>query len=306
MNKKDNIPIYGVTMGSFFCTWPSIYQYQLFLFWKSKSRFLYFCSCIISILFSYVVAKLCMELLLPMLFDGKSNFFIDNGAFNLVISIFGFCSPFGIRNLLEKEGQENPYIDSDTYVADLCLTKRKIQFDRSFVKQYHYEILSSAKKFRLSAELLKTVIELERINRGSWYNRLIERVAVKFFAEYIIRKNATIGEAQISIMEAHSFFRKAPKLYLSEMLRPEISIDLCAFKLRELLDKYPQSCDIIYFSDYEDIYFELDDDMKLSIYIATEYTCGKKLSLRKFVLVYATVINETKPYSCLIDDESNG
>ena len=112
--------------------------------------------------------------------------------------------------------------------------------------------------------------------------------------------------AQISIRMAHDYFQKAPKRYLAEMLKPEVSIDLCAYIVRELLDGYQAQCDIEYFEDYEDINFDLTDNMKLSLYIASEYTCGHNLSLRKFVMVYATIIQDTYPINYLSKNEGNG
>ena len=175
---KDDIFIYGITIGSFLCTWPSIYHYQLFAFWRGKSKFLYFCSCVISVLFSFVSAKLSMKLFMPLLFEGESSFFIDNNAFSLLISLVEFCGPFGIRKLLDKEGQENPYIDSDTFMADLCLTKRKIQFEKEFENQYYYEISESAQKYEIGEGLLTTILQLERINRGSKHVQFIESILV--------------------------------------------------------------------------------------------------------------------------------
>lgn len=304
---KDSISIYGITIGSFLCTWPSIYHYQLFIFWKNKSKCLYFCSCVVSVLFSFVSAKLSMNLFMPLLFEGASSFFIDNSAFSFLISLLEFCAPFGIRKLLDKEGQENPYIDSDTFMADLCLTRRKIQFEKGFKDQYYYEILKSAQKYGIGMELLTTVLQLERINRGSMHGQLIESILVKRFGNILIKKNATLGLAQISIQMAKDYFQKAPERYLPEMLKPEISIDLCAYMIRKLLDEYQKNgFDLECFEDYEDIYFDLDDNMKLSLYIASEYTCGYNLSLRKFAMVYATIIQDARPIHYISENVGNG
>ncbi len=290
--------IWGVTIGSFLCTWPSIYQYQLFIFWKNKSTFIYFVSCIISVLFSLGASVFAFKGILPVVFQESHFYLVENNGISLIFSIISISSPFGMRGLLNKEGQENPYIDSDTFLADLCFTKRKILFENRFEKEYEYEIYESAKKYNITPKLLTTIIQLERINRDILAIRLLEKICVKYLKWYLIKKNATLGVAQIDIKTAKDYFHAAPEKYLSQMLDVSTGIDLCAFRIRKILEAYDGiDIDNETYKQYEDL---LDTnhtslDQKLSIYLASEYVCNARLSLRKFVMIYATLIEETCP-----------
>lgn len=128
LGKKNNIAIWGVTIGSFLCTWPSIYQYQLLHCYKNKYKIIYLASCIVSILFSWASAYFVTKILLPMIFEDKSFYFIDNNGIGILFSIVNLAMPIEMRKIIKEDEQNNPYLISDTIAADMYLTRRKIQF----------------------------------------------------------------------------------------------------------------------------------------------------------------------------------
>lgn len=295
VDKNSCSAIYGITMGSFLCAWPSIYHYQLFVFYKNN-KLTYFVGCLTSIFFSWACATFSQSILLPMIFDNKSFYLLDNNGINILLSILGMSGPVGIGKLMKKDDQDNPYLVSDTFSADLYLTKRKMIFQKEFINSYKYEIENSATKYGINPYLLETIVRLEIANRYTFFNRTIEHLAVRFIPNIIIRMNASIGLAQIKISNAQKYFHRAPQLFLPEMLKPEISIDLCAYMLKSIIDKYTD------YNPHEDIEMEgfyddddLSDDYKMSVYLASKYLCGDNLVLQKYVMVYATIINETSP-----------
>lgn len=296
LNKRNSVAVCGVTIGSFLCAWPSIYHYQLFACIKNKYKTLYLIACIVSVFFSWACAAFSMDILLPMIYEGKPFYLFDNNGLQILFEILSLLLPFGMRRIIKEEEQDNPYLVSDTLYADMYLTTRKIQFEEPFFSQYSYEIEEAAKKFRISPELLSIVIKLEKINRGAWRNRLSEQLAVRIIPKLLIRRNVTLGLAQISIKNAHGYFHVAPQRYIRDMLKPEISIELCAFVLRDLLDEYqsywPSDDDPFY-----DIYESKDesDNYKCALYIASNYICGANDVLKKYTLVYAQLIDDNAP-----------
>ena len=303
------IGIWGISIGSFLCAWPSIYQYQLFRFIKNKYKFLYFIACLLSVMLSWACATFIMKILLPMIFENKGFALIDNNGIKTVAAVFGIISPFHIRKYIREEEQDNPYLVHDTYDADIYLTRRKMSFEKDFINQYQNEIVEAAREFEIMPVLLSTVVQLEKINRGSWLYRVAERMAVRWIPGYLIRRDATLGLAQISIKTAKRYFHKAPKLYITEMLKPEISIKLCAFMLNDIISDYrkygPSESETLN-ALYEDE--DISEDYKLCVYIASQYVCGNNNTLKKFVLVYADIIHGVHPSSCLgnIEDIENG
>ena len=298
IDKNSRSVIWGVSLGSFLCAWPSIYHYQLFAFLKNRLKLLYFLACVFSILFSWACAKFIISILLPMVFDNKGFYLIDNNGIKTIWTIISLCGPVGVRKFIKEDEQDNPYLISDTFPADLYLTRRKIQLSKKYIDQYKYEMERSAEKYELDYELLQTVIQLEYINRGSIINRLLEKAAVRIVPKLMIRQDVSIGLAQIKISNAKDYFHMAPCRYISQMLMPEISIDLCAYILRKLLDNYDDYEPCEYYDCLTEIYDDNENisiNYKVGIYIASEYICGEKDTMKKYVLVYAAILQDSHP-----------
>lgn len=286
--------LWGFGIGSFLCAWPSIYHYQLFIFHKHAIKFWYFISCLASVMYAVICAWFAADTLIPMLTKGKEFFLLDNSAFNFIIQIIGLCIPLGIRKILEDTETSNPYMDCATFSADLIMTQRKMWFEQKFCDQYSYEISKAADKYMIDDKLLETILLLERINRKSWYMQLAERFVCKYFPQIAINQDMSLGIAQISVSIAKKYYQQAPTRFLKRMLRPEESIELCAFYLRELIDIYTkrgwENSD-----EWIEGVCEVDEEHKMSLFIASHYVCGCNLSLRKFALVYMTLIAPLHP-----------
>lgn len=295
-NKRDNIGIWGIGIGSFLCTWPSIYHYQLFACFRNKYKALYLLACFVSIAFSWACAYFAMKILLPVIYEGKNFFLIDNSGIQLLYTIIGLVMPIGMRKILKEDEQDNPYLVSDTKYADIYLTKRKMDFNSPFFDHFRYEIDEAANKNNVSPALLRTVLQLERINRGTWFNRIGERLAVRFIPHILISRNATLGLGQVSIKKAHGYFHRAPERYIREMLKPEIGIELCAYVLKDIIIDYEEfspSADDPLADLFEDRYLSVD--YKISVFVASHYICGDNNALKKYILIYADIIHEQCP-----------
>ena len=135
---------------------------------------------------------------------------------------------------------------------------------------------------------------LELINRKSWFQQKIEYLACRFLPSYVIKHNCTLGLAQISVENAKHYYKMNPRNFLMKMLDIDESIELCAYYLRSLMEKYTQGYRT---EDYQDTdcTTHLSTEQKLSLYIASEYICGCNISLRKFTLVYMTIIEDCEP-----------
>lgn len=83
---------------------------------------------------------------------------------------------------------------------------------------------------------------------------------------------------------------------------------MCAYKLRKIINDFQYDFDSKLCNEYLDLFGEdhLSKEDILSIYIASQYICGNNISLRKYVLVYATLIKETLSSSYLFENDSVG
>lgn len=295
--------ISGIALGSFLCVWPSIYQYRLYCFFDHSIKFLYFCSSILSVFFSIVCAWISIYSVIPSVFYGENIFLLDNSGISLIGQAIGICIPFSMRKILEQKEADNPYMDGITFSADLCMTYRKMKFEKNFLRDYHIELSQAAEKYDIDLDLLNTVIVLERINRKSWYRRKIEYLACRFFPSYVIRHNSSLDLAQISVNTAKSFYKKSPRRYLLDMLKDENSIELCAYYLKELLEQYSKRHYSRHTMGDEFNTDELPAKDKLGLFIASQYICGCNTSLRKFSLVYMTVIAQSLSEDYIPEEE---
>lgn len=286
--------LWGFGIGSFLCSWPSIYHYQLFVFFRHGIKLCYFISCLLSVVFTVVCAWFSVDTLISMITMGKEFFLLDNSGFNFVMQMIGMCIPVSVRQLLERIELSNPYMDGDTFAADLIMTQRKMWFEQKFCDQYFYEINQAADKYEIHDKLLETIILLELTNRKSWYMQLAEKIVCRYFPQIAIRRNMTLGVAQISVSVAKEYYQQAPTRFLGKMLKPEESIELCAFYLRRLIDQYNRHG----WEDSDEWIDEIEGltrQQEASLFIASQYICGCNVSLRKFALVYMTILSPFRP-----------
>jgi hypothetical protein len=102
MNCTSKEILWGFGIGSFLCSWPSIYHYQLFLFHKHGIKFWYFISCLASVIYALICAWFATDTLIPMLTKGKEFYLLDNSALNFVIQMIGMCLPLGMSIFIQK------------------------------------------------------------------------------------------------------------------------------------------------------------------------------------------------------------
>ena len=292
--------IIGIGLGSFLCTWPSIYHYQLFLFWRNGIRGLYFLSCLLSVAFSTACAIFGTQILIPMLFNSLEPYLLTNDGISLILQLLGMVAPHWMREILIHFEQKNPYMDAATFDADLCLTYRKMFFERQWLGDYAYEISEAAHEYDVPFNFLEKVLLLEIINRKNLFRRAIEYFCCTCFPSLAMHRHMTVGLAQISLTIGQHYYRQAPKRFAKKMMKTEESIALCAYYLHDLITTFQsQGFQEYFFSedepmDYEDV-TSLPLNTQLALYVASKYICGCNVSLKKFVLVYMLVLSEDAP-----------
>ena len=292
--------VIGISFGSFLCAWPSIYQYRLLYCLRNKTRALYFAACLSSVLFSCLVAYFSHVVLIPMIFESKEFFLLDNNAVMLMYSLLPYILPFGARALFVRAG-ENPYIDAETFAFDLHNSLQKINFERRFIKRYSFEIEKYAHENEISADLLKTVLLIEYTNRGSWLMRSMEKIVCCLFPAAGVAFDLSVGLAQIKISTAGRLMKCHPKKVAKLLLNDDENIRICARYLCELIRDYDDvELGILVDTDTEYHLQAIYDEnalnkMKACLYIESSYLCGERINMRKYVFVYATILYNLAP-----------
>lgn len=114
------------------------------------------------------------------------------------------------------------------------------------------------------------------------YNKILEKCVCKFFSEIAIRKNISVGIAQIKISTAKEILRENPDDFIKKICDDNLNIEICAKLLKTIIDKYEDMCtsNAYDYEDYEDVYD----------YIACEYMGAYAWQKDKTALIYSSVL----------------
>ena len=86
--------------------------------------------------------------------------------------------------------------------------------------------------------MLETVLKLEIFYRGRIYNRILEKIICRFFPKIAIKKNISVGIAQIRISTAEDILRKDASSFLGEICNDEFNIKICAKLIKKIINEY--------------------------------------------------------------------
>lgn len=107
--------------------------------------------------------------------------------------------------------------------------KHKIILNKSFIDRKISIIDKYAYIYNLDRRELYGILLLEHVNRGSWITKLIERIALRFFTNYAVKLDLSIGIAQVKISTAKQFYPKCDmKIIGRKLLTDEFNIHICA------------------------------------------------------------------------------
>ena len=150
---------------------------------------------------------------------------------------------------------------------------------------YEYEIEKICNENGIEEGLLKTIINLEYIYRGRWYNWLGELLACKMFPKIAIKKDLSVGLTQIRISTAKKVLKMAPNKFVKNLMEPEFNIKVCTKLLNQIINDYETSQDDYLINEVEDIYE----------YIAFKYLCKDYNKDNKTVLLYSAILRSKVP-----------
>jgi len=266
----------GIFIACFLNVWPAIIQYHLLSFWKSKEKRIILLGYISFIVFSVFVAYITVEVICPMIFENKEYALFSNDGLELIKTIILCIIPISFEGVLAKFTGIVTQIDIDTYLEEVKILNNQLDIENEILNAYEYEIIRICHANDINIELLKTIVALEYIYRGQWYNWLSETILCKYFPWLAIKKDISVGLTQIKISTAKEILEMAPKKFVNKLMDPEFNMDVCAKFLKKIIDKYK----IENKENYQDIYE----------YIACSYLCDVYDDTNKTVLLYSTIL----------------
>jgi|GEM_PF-5643518 len=222
--------------------YPPISNYKLYSFWgkytKLKLLFAYF---------FYLFTLLCMgfaclEFVIPSFYGQKGFFDSKYPGVNFMLGAFVYIAPILIdysivakRVLVDESRIEFLHIDTIIMLRNLKL----LEIDKSGVCfNYLKDIENFAQHYEVPVELLKSVILIEEFNRGSCFQKLVERILIYCCPEEVKKKDMSIGIAQIKISTASKLLGISKGRALQILINPRLNIKICAHYLRDIIKEY--------------------------------------------------------------------
>ena len=85
------------------------------------------------------------------------------------------------------------------------------------VEHNKYLVDRVARENDINVALLETILRLEIFYRGRLYNKLLENCACKYFSTLAIKKNISVGVAQIKISTAARLLKENPYSFIKRL-----------------------------------------------------------------------------------------
>lgn len=269
----------GIFIGSFLIVWPALVQYKLLSFYKNRLKTAYLAGYLVFIIFSVIIAHMTIRYLCPIIFKGEEFVLVSNDGIKILWTLISYAFPVTFEGFVSKSINNVPfYNDIDTFHEDLKIVKYQLKLEYPLIETYCYEINKAAKKNNINVNLLKTILTLEYINRGQCYNRLIETILCKYFPSIAIRKDISVGLAQIKISTAKDVLQRNPFRFVKKLVVTEFNISVCAKYLKKIINEY-----------YKDTNQANDD---FYTYVAAKFLSGDKSSRDRNVMIYSAIIRE--------------
>lgn len=272
----------GIFIACFLNIWPAIIQNQLLKLRKNRTEWLILCGYLLFIATSIFVEIMTIRLFIPLLKGDTTVYWLDNQAITMFFSLILLAFPVTVEAILSKFARIVVVQTIDTFVEEVYILEHQLNMEHPLIEENKFIIEKIARDNDVSVVLLETVLRLEIFYRGRKYNRMIERFICRFFPRIAIKKNISVGVAQIRISTAEEILRENPFNFIKKICDDKLNIEICARLLRNIINKYEDMKETgsYYCEDYEDIYD----------YIACEYLGAYAEQKDKTALIYSAVL----------------
>lgn len=272
----------GIFIACFLNVWPAIIQNQLLKLRKNRTEWLVLMGYIVFIGTSLFVEIMTIRLFIPLFQGDTTVYWLDNQAITFLFSLMMMAFPVPVEALISKFARIVVVQTIDTFIEEVYILEHQLNMECSQIENNRYCIDKVSRENDINAVLLETILRLEIFYRGRLYNRILEKIICKFFGKIAIKKNISVGMAQIKISTAGEILKENPQKIIKKICEDEINIEVCAKLLKKLIIEYEELYikNIDYYEMYEDVYD----------YITCEYMGEYAWQKNKTALVYSAVL----------------
>ncbi len=272
----------GIIVACFLNVWPAIIQHQLLKLKKTRTEWLILVGYIVFIGTSWFVEVVTVRLFIPVLQGDSTIYWLDNQAITFLFSLIMMAFPIPLEAIISKFACVVVVQTIDTFIEEVYILEHQLNMECPQIEKNKYHIDRVARENDISILLLETVLRLEVFYRGRVYNKILEKFICIFFSELAIKKNISVGIAQIRISTAKEILRENPEHFIKRICEDNLNIEICGKLLKSIINKYDDlyTTDIYEYENYEDIFD----------YIACEYIGAYPWQKDKTALIYSAVL----------------
>ena len=273
----------GIFISAFLNVWPAILENHLLKIFKTKEEWILLVGYISFVGFSVLIEIITIRLFMPVLFREKEIYWLDNQAISLFFTLIAIIIPIPIETFIAKYSHVVIIQNIDTFLEEVYICERQVNMKNHSIELNKYIINKIAKENDINIKILETIIRLECFYRKRLYYRIMEYILTKYFSFYAIKKDISVGIAQIKISTAQKLLQENPYTFVKELHEDSLNIQLCGKYIKYLISEYKTKL-----REYEDRmvpgYVDVYD------YIACEYLGGIPTNKERTVLVYSAVL----------------
>ena len=278
----------GLFVSCFLNIWPAIMQHRLLKLKNTGTEWLLLLGYILFIFFSIFIEKITIYVMIPILKGEQQIYWLENQAISIIASLLFIAIPIPVEALLSKLTHVTVVQTIDTFREEIYILEKQFSVESPYIKNNQYVIDDSAKQNDIPVELLKTILKLEIFYRYRMYNRFIEFILCKFLKKIAIKKDISVGLAQIKISTASKVMRQRPEKFIASLIDDQTNISICGKYLRQLIEEYD-------FRMATETYHIQNSYTDVFDYIACKYLGGTSETKEKTILVYSALLrNELK------------
>lgn len=238
---KNHLLLLSIILGSFLQIWPSIVNYQLFSMKLSDFKRRYLLGCVIFLVLNILIQYINIYFLIPILFENKELYIFSNAGIQIITSLISYSVIGYINKYFLKDSNNRNNILLEVFQVEKEVLQKNLEANSDYLKNFEYEIIEHARINQIEPSILYKILLLEYSFRGKYIFCVYEKFLVKYFKNYVIKNNMSIGLAQIKISTAKKILEQSPYIFIEKLLEPIFSIELCAKYLSTLKKQYEDS-----------------------------------------------------------------
>lgn len=259
-------------ISSFLILWPAIILfkiYNIFNFLKLKIMVRYIFYILINLFTSY-----CSIKYLKAAFLGEYIFIFDNSGLSFVFTIIPVLIPGIIEKMISKifyTYTNKLFIKSFYEEINITIENIDLIKDRIF-SLYKYEIKKLSKKYDINPKIVLYILCIESLYRGSFFEKISEKIYCYFLYDLAIEKDISIGITQIKLSVISDMIQQSPYVFRKKLFNPEFLIKItCKIIKKEILNfkKYNKRKIRDVYTHLANIYNGNYDNISVKVYAAT-------------------------------------